>query len=137
MFESAGMAAQRRFSALEARQGDRCLIERIKGELHDLDRHVPTLREVASALAMSSRTLRRRLMDLGTSYSEILSDQRYQLAAEYLRDTSLTVDRIAERLGYTEVTNFRRAFRRWGGCPPCAFRQSARLTDDVLVRHAA
>lgn len=114
-----------------------CLAARIQRHLHELDSHVPTLREVASALAMSPRTLRRRLKAEGASYSGILRNERVHLAAGWLKETSLTVDIIAERLGYTEVTNFRRAFRRWVGCSPHAFRQVTRQASSTALSQAA
>lgn len=108
---------------LASRRRDQGLVERIRGLLRDLDRHVPDFGEVASEMAMSQRTLRRRLNELDTSYGEILRDVRLRRAAECLLDPTLTVDGIAERLGYTEAANFRHAFRRWVGCSPQDFRR--------------
>lgn len=83
------------------------------------------LDEVAAQLHVSSRTLKRRLAELGTSYSEILDGERKRRALALLRTTSLTVDEIAERLGYSDVANFGRAFRRWTGSSPAATRRRA------------
>ncbi len=82
----------------------------------------PDMEAVADELGMSSRHLRRELGTLGTSFQEIRDDIRRQLAIDYLRDSTLTLAVIAERLGYTEVTNFRRAFKQWTGLPPSRFR---------------
>ncbi len=79
---------------------------------------------VAADLGMSSRTLRRRLGELDTSFREIVDDVRKDLALDYLRNTALSIDQIAGFLGYTETTNFRRAFKRWTGRPPSDVRGS-------------
>jgi AraC-like DNA-binding protein len=83
----------------------------------------PKLDAVAQKLSLGARTLRRRLSELGTSYQRILDDVRRQLAIEYLQTTNLTVQEIAELLGYSEVTNFRRAFMRWVELSPYQYRK--------------
>jgi AraC-like DNA-binding protein len=84
----------------------------------------PNIDEVARELAVNARTLRRRLEAEGTSYSEILSRHRMQLALSYLRTSELNNNEIAARLGYSDATNFRRAFVSWAGAPPSHFRPS-------------
>jgi len=71
---------------------------------------------------MSSRTLKRKLQQLGTSYQKILDDLRKGLAVEHLTQTSSTVDDIALMLGYSDASNFARAFRRWTGRSPTDYR---------------
>ena len=83
----------------------------------------PKLDVVAKKLSLGARTLRRRLHELGTSYQKILDDVRRELAIEYLQTTNLTVQEIAELLGYSEVTNFRRAFMRWVELSPYQYRK--------------
>mgnify|MGYP006075754873 FL=1 len=83
----------------------------------------PKLDAVANKLSLGARTMRRRLNELGTSYQRILDDVRRELAIEYLRTTNLTVQEIAELLGYSEVTNFRRAFMRWVEMSPYQYRK--------------
>lgn len=82
-----------------------------------------TVAEMAAELAMSERTLRRRLGEEKTSYQELTADVKAQLAIRYLRTTTLTVEDIAERLGYSEAGNFRHAFKRWTGKAPGSFRR--------------
>jgi len=82
----------------------------------------PGLDEVASRLAMSRRTLIRRLKIEGTSYQELLDGVRQELAAWYLLETTVAVEQIAERLGYQDTSNFSRTFRRWFGMTPHAMR---------------
>jgi AraC-like DNA-binding protein len=83
----------------------------------------PDLDAMASILAMSSRTLRRRLDAEGKSYRDILNDVRQRLAISYLRTTDLTSEEIAIRLGYSEPASFRHAFARWTGSSPGEYRQ--------------
>jgi AraC-like DNA-binding protein len=99
------------------------LIRALQALFFDLDRGPASLGDIANRLALSERTLRRRLRALGTSYNEILQDARSSSAKEWLRDRNLTMESIAWRLGYTETANFRHAFKRWTGQSPQAFRR--------------
>jgi AraC-like DNA-binding protein len=81
--------------------------------------------EVARLVHMSTRTLKRKLAALGTSYSAILDETRRQRALLLLEDRGLPLAEIAGRLGYTELPNFTRAFRKWTGTTPAAFRKRA------------
>lgn len=83
----------------------------------------PSVDDVASQLHMSSRTLKRKLQQLGTSYQKILDDLRRGLAVEYLTRSNHTIDEVAALLGYSDASNFARAFRRWTGKNPSDYRQ--------------
>ena len=77
---------------------------------------------VARRLAIAPRTLQRRLARAGTSF-EVLCDDARKLAAEtYLSDTTLSIGEVTYLLGYSEPTAFHRAFKRWHGTTPHAFR---------------
>jgi AraC-like DNA-binding protein len=76
---------------------------------------LPHLPEVAAKLAMSPRTLRRRLQERDTTYQHILDEVRIELAKEYVATTRMSVDQIAGRIGFTEAATFRRAFKKWTG----------------------
>jgi AraC-like DNA-binding protein len=78
-------------------------------------RHLPTLDEIGARIGRSARTLRRELDARGTSFRDITDEVVVTLARRYLRDPSLSVDIIAERLGYAEASSFLRAFRRITG----------------------
>jgi AraC-like DNA-binding protein len=82
----------------------------------------PGVEEVANELHMSSRTLKRKLQQLGTSYQKVLDDLRKGLAVEYLSQSDKTVDEIALSLGYSDASNFARAFRRWTSKSPSDYR---------------
>ena len=90
------------------------------GYLHDFQ-------SIAAQLSMSERTLRRRLAELGTSYQEIQRDIRFQKSKEYLQNSSLMLQEIAELVGYTDAGTFCNAFKRWsGGMPPKQYRQQSK-----------
>ena len=88
---------------------------------------------VARQLAVSPRTLARRLSEEGTSFSEVLEGLRNDLAARYLADKEFGIAQIAWLLGYQETSAFSRAFKRWTGktprdarAPRKSFRKGAR-----------
>ncbi|TJY60997.1 AraC family transcriptional regulator [Sinimarinibacterium sp. CAU 1509] len=81
--------------------------------------------KVASALHQSTRTLQRRLADSGMTWQQLLDRTREQLARQYLHDRGLSLAEIALLLGYSEQSTFIRAFRRWVGTTPLAFRRKA------------
>jgi AraC-like DNA-binding protein len=80
---------------------------------------------VARELAMSPRTLRRRLAEAGTSYRALVDEVRQALAEEMLATGALSVDDVAIRLGYAEASSFIYAFKRWKGITPAAFARRA------------
>jgi len=79
---------------------------------------------LATDMRMSSSTLRHRLHDEGQSYAGIKDEIRRDLACSLLTNTDRTVSEIATRLGYSEPSAFYRAFRKWMGLSPEAFRKS-------------
>jgi AraC-like DNA-binding protein len=83
------------------------------------------LNSVARQLNLTERSLRRRLEDESTSYREIHDELQLQTAVKYLRDTAMTIEDIAESLGYSDAANFRRAFRRWTNRTPQEYRNGS------------
>ena len=77
---------------------------------------------VAEALALSLRTLARRLADEGTTYGEVVDQLRRSLATQYLNDPGMSLGQIAWLLGYEGSTSFNHAFKRWTGRSPSADR---------------
>lgn len=77
---------------------------------------------VAMSLAMSVPTLRRRLEDEGTTFTELVDDLRRDLAERYLRDSRRSISEIASLLGFAHAPAFHKAFRRWKGVTPSAHR---------------
>jgi AraC-like DNA-binding protein len=79
---------------------------------------------VAEVAGMSVRNLQRQLHAAGLSYSQILEESRFDVARGLLRDTDLKLIDVALESGYGEPANFTRAFKRWAGVSPKAFRQN-------------
>jgi AraC-like DNA-binding protein len=79
---------------------------------------VPSQAEVARGLALSPRTLARRLEEAGTSFTVLLDETRRALAEQYLRRTDFSVAEVAYLVGFAEASSFNRAFRRWTGRAP-------------------
>lgn len=84
---------------------------------------------IAETLAMSSRSLQRRLAETGLTYSQVLSETRLRKAADWLESTDIPIGEIAFYLGYTDASNFTRAFRRQMGISPQAFRNTAGINS--------
>jgi AraC-like DNA-binding protein len=104
--------------------------EGIVGDIHNrLIRHpgsFPNLEQMAAALHVGARTLRRRLRAEGRTYQQVVDEVRLQLAIKYLQDTHMSQEHIASRLKFSGAANFRRAFRRWTGQGPGQVRSAAR-----------
>ena len=83
----------------------------------------PTLEQVADAMHLTSRTLIRKLSREETAYKDVLEGLRKEYAERLLQDARLNVADVAEILGYREAANFSRAFRRWYGTSPAAWRR--------------
>lgn len=101
----------------------RSFLARVRAVLGAHDRELPSLEQIASELSTSGRTLKRKLADEGTSYSDLIDEVQAARAISLLK-SDLTVDEIADRLGYSDSANFTRAFRRWTGKTPGAFRKT-------------
>ena len=83
----------------------------------------PTIRAVAKRLGTSVRTLQRRLGEHGAVFSTLVEDVRRDVALRYLADGKAELTEIAFLTGYSELSAFGRAFRRWTGSTPLAARK--------------
>ncbi|MBK7864743.1 MAG: AraC family transcriptional regulator [Archangiaceae bacterium] len=115
-----GLAA----SALERRGPQRdTFAARVAEKVREaLDGHEPSIRAVARALRMSTRTLQRRLEAEGTSYAQVLDQVREALARALVAAPAPSLSEVAFQLGFAEFATFSRAFKRWTGSAPGAFR---------------
>ena len=102
----------------KSRQVAQLLTTRLKGA-------VPPLNEIARELAMSERNLQRALRNDGTTFNKLLDDVRRDLAINHLADPSTSAGQVGFLLGFSEPSAFHRAFRRWTGKAPSAYRVSA------------
>ncbi len=101
------------------------LVARVRGLLAEwLPSGVPGEEAIAAALHLSSRSLQRKLAEEGSSYSQLLTDTRQELARSYLADPRSSVSEIAYLLGFADTSSFTRAFKRWEGASPSAYRES-------------
>jgi len=78
---------------------------------------------VAHALYVIVRTFQRQLRKEGTTFKTLMNDIRRELAEQYIRNSQLTLNEIAFLLGFSEISSFSRAFKRWTGEPPSAYRR--------------
>lgn len=98
-------------------------IIRLRAEVVDRQGQFLDEPAIAAVLNITPRTLRNRLRRLGTHYQQIIDDYKRQIAEKDLRLSSITVGDIAEQLGYSDARSFRRAFKKWTGMTPIAFRK--------------
>jgi AraC-like DNA-binding protein len=79
----------------------------------------------AEAAGMSERSFQRYLAESGLTFSALVEDARFELAARMLADPAVKVIDVSSELGYSDSANFTRAFRRWSGVPPQIYRRAA------------
>lgn len=110
---------------LEETNGHKDWTSRVKNTLLEL---IPSgrgsIEEVARSLALSKRSLQRKLGDEGTAFKVLVHEVRQQLAEHYLKDETLTFSEIAFLLGFNDSNSFYRAFNQWTGLSPGQFRSS-------------
>src|SRR5262249_21770434 len=73
---------------------------------------------IARSLNLSRRSMQRKLSREGVTFRQLVDNTRKQLAEQYLKDSTLVVSEVAYLLGFSEVSSFSRAFRRWTGSAP-------------------
>jgi AraC-like DNA-binding protein len=82
----------------------------------------PTREDIADEINISARTLQRRLEDQESSVKKIVDETRHQLALDFLSQDHYSIKEIAYNLGFSDPSNFSRAFKRWEGMTPREFR---------------
>ena len=90
-----------------------------------LENGEPSIQIIAEQLHMSDRSLRRRLKEENVSYRDILQEARMELASHYLRNTQYSITHISLNLGFTDTSNFSRAFSKWFKVSPTQYRAQA------------
>ena len=83
---------------------------------------LPTIGGAAKSCYMSVRALQRKLADQGSSFSSVLAETQSEMAIEKLTEKRANLITVALDVGYTDQSNFSRAFRRWFGMSPKSFR---------------
>jgi AraC-like DNA-binding protein len=100
------------------------LVRKIRVACLNSPQRLPSANEIAGELGLSLRTLHRRLAEDGVSFQSIVDGVRRSLAVELLENTHIVIDQIAERVGFADATSFRKAFKKWTGRSPSAYRLS-------------
>jgi AraC-like DNA-binding protein len=104
--------------------GSSAFMDRVRRAVADeLRGGSPDLEVTAGQLHMSTRSLQRRLQEHELSFQQVVNDVRRDLAARYLADSRLSVAEVAFLVGFAEVNNFHRAFKRWTGLTPAECRR--------------
>lgn len=103
----------------------RCMMD----ELPDRE---PAMAAIAAKLHMSPRSLHRRLKIEDTSFAEVFSALRRDLALRYLQDPRISIGEAGFLLGFSDVSAFHRAFKRWTGNTPAAYQNAARTGRSPL-----
>src|SRR5262249_12844062 len=100
--------------------------ERVRALMsHRREGQPPDMAVASRELGISVRSLRRRLEEEGTSYRELAQSMVYESACSMLRNPDLTLQSIAHALGFADSSTFHRAFMRWAGQTPTAYREGA------------
>ena len=103
--------------------GNSDLVSQVKQAIvEQLPSGTPSEETIAQSVLTSSRTLNRRLVKEGTNFRTLLTDVRRQLADRYIADINIPITEISFLLGFSDVSSFSRAFKRWTGRPPQTFR---------------
>lgn len=106
-------------------EGTDSVAEQILSLLRKLEGQYPQMPQVAQMLNTSPRTLRRRLDAEGASFQPLLDRVRAEHATRYLKNTRLPLASIAYTIGFSDPSNFRRAYRKWTGVTPAEVRRNA------------
>lgn len=113
-----------------AKMNKRNIVEQVKTQiLEQLPNGNITDTTVGQALFINDRTLQRRLKEENTTFKTLLNEIREELAATYIKDTSLSLSEITFMLGFGNISSFSRAFKRWTGQSPSAFRNDFRAVS--------
>jgi AraC-like DNA-binding protein len=99
------------------------LVSKIRRHLVATPSRFPSMTEVAQEIGISEQTLRRSLKECDTTFQNIFDDIRKKITIEYLKNSDLTLEDIAELIGFGSAGNFHRAFKKWTGKSPTAFRR--------------
>jgi AraC-like DNA-binding protein len=108
------------------RAGSAPLVDRIRAAIAaDLPGHEPSLAAVAPRLALSPRSVQRRLAEAGTSFARMVDAVREERAKAALRSDEVSLAEVSWLLGFSEQSAFARAFKRWTGVSPTEWRRTA------------
>ncbi len=105
------------------------ILQQVRSILMNSPGTFPNEESVAQKMNIHPRNLRRQLKSSDTSFQKIFDSVREQLAIEYLQKSNMALEDIAQLVGFSDSSNFRRAFKRWTGKVPSRYRQGNGLSD--------
>ncbi len=108
--------------------GSKGVVTEIRQILRSTRKNKPTLDEVAAYLYMSTSKLQRKLKELNTTYQSIKSEEIVFAARELLLNSKLSIDEIAEQLGFNNASNFSKSFKAYEGVTPNKYRKRQRTS---------
>ncbi|MET0657604.1 MAG: AraC family transcriptional regulator [Steroidobacteraceae bacterium] len=120
MFDTVRAVAERRFLRLTRRTS---YATRVRDHLMQTINRNVDMKDVAHSLGLSVRSLRRRLSAEGVTYGDVANDALASVAKQLLRDKQCTIHETAYAMGFSDTSAFHRAFKRWTGTTPHAFRE--------------
>jgi AraC-like DNA-binding protein len=130
--EGLWLLAQERLRALELARGAEMQVAELRASVASIltqERRMPRLKQLATSLGMSERSLGRLFAAGGTSFQAIVDDERRARAAQMINDPTLSLKDMADLLGFPDVSGFGRCFRRWFGQTPGEFRRRLPAAD--------
>jgi AraC-like DNA-binding protein len=113
-------------SLVKKLSAEKDIVNEVKMALRRKPGKFPRLEQIASMLAMSPRTLRRKLGGKEVRFQDLLDEERRKVAEDYLINSSLTIQQIADQCDFSDAQNFSQAFKRWTGKSPTKYRSSHR-----------
>jgi AraC-like DNA-binding protein len=125
--QQASEQCERELAALSSKP----LVSRVRALLSEDMSAMPDLETVARRCCMSARSLKRKLAEQGVGFSELVAELRRDEAMLLLAEGRLSIEQIAERLGYRDPANFTRAFKAWTGRTPRQFREQQRVRNAI------
>ena len=102
---------------------DQKVIQNVKAAIRSMPFNEVSLEALAQQLCMSPRSLRRHLQGQGVSYKTLLENERKRIALKRIEKQDISIEKLADVLGYHNASSFSRAFKRWFGISPHHYQQ--------------
>ena len=104
------------------------VVQIVKNSIHDmLPLGTPTQTDIAKQIGMSLRNLQRKLSEQDACYRDLLEETRKKLALEYITQSHLSLSEVGYLVGFANIGNFNRAFKRWTNFAPGEYRKDKHL----------
>jgi AraC-like DNA-binding protein len=111
---------------LSSLQGPKSFVARVIKLITVIPDSYPSLERLATQLNLSPRTLSRRFKQHNTTFVQLVNQVKCQRASHYLENSNLSIEQIAALTGFSDSTNFRRAFSQWTGITPSLYRKQSK-----------